>query len=54
MFSVSNKLDIISNDQFWMNLERKGFIDDEDSQSEVFEIFYWLNSGLFSFLKVFK
>ena len=45
MFSVSNQLTLISTDHFWLNLEKKSFSDDKYSQSEIFEIFYWLNSG---------
>ena len=45
MFAVSNHLKLISTDQFWLNLERKSFSDDKHNQAEIFEIFYWLNSG---------
>lgn len=45
MFNVSTQIQTISETEFWTNLARIN-ISDIETQFDIFETFYWLNSGL--------
>lgn len=46
MILVKEKLDIISNQEFWDKIEYLNSTDTE-GQVMIYETFYWLNSGKF-------